>query len=281
MKDAHGVGKDCIYRWEKLYHETIHQWVEKKGINKIGGNFERCAVDETAVGKPGVMVGKKPQKQGNFKRGADRIKAKRPCKTIWKKGAKPFPKKKKWSTSKKTQWLWLGVQCGKDGKEPRSHKKGNKRVAAEVCPHPTDLPKGRGPRDGDSLAAVMQKRVRKKSKLASDGWGGTAVAAAKQKLPLKQCNHKQNMRDPKTGVHTNDAESEASRYKLWSRGKWSKVRSINKKTPEAKQKHLKQHVSEYIAQTNVGENMMLKMEQVMEAFRLRDSGKKYKAVKLS
>ena len=67
-----------------MYHDAVHRWVEKRGINKIGGNKERCAVDETAVGRPGTMAGKKNQKAGGFIRGADRIRARRPCKTLWK-----------------------------------------------------------------------------------------------------------------------------------------------------------------------------------------------------
>ena len=60
-------------------------------------------------------------------------------KTIWKPKAKAFPKSKAGSSkdkrsNKSTQWLWLAVQTGKDGQQPRSHKVGNKRVAMDVLP---------------------------------------------------------------------------------------------------------------------------------------------------
>ena len=83
------------------------------------------------------------------------------------------------------------------------------------------------------------------------------------------------------GTHTNDAESEVSRFKLWSRGKWSKVRTLNSRSSEQKQTVLKKHVDDYyVLQTNVGDQMMLKMSHLMEAFRLLDGGHGYKPVKI-
>ena len=47
-----------------------------------------------------------------------------------------------------------------------------------------------------------------------------------------------------------------------------------------KQKVLKSHVDEYVAQSNLGIHMKLKMSDLMEAFRLNDGGRRYKPVKM-
>ena len=75
--------------------------MKKKRLNKIGGNKERCAVDETAVGRVGRMVGKPASKRGSYIRAADRIATRRPCKTIWKPKAKAFPNSKAGSSKDK------------------------------------------------------------------------------------------------------------------------------------------------------------------------------------
>ena len=94
LKSAHGIARCTVFHWEKIYHEALSKYVKKKNLNKVGGNKERCAVDETAVGKVGRMVGKPASKKGSFVRAANRIWAKRPCKTLWKPKAKAFPKAK-------------------------------------------------------------------------------------------------------------------------------------------------------------------------------------------
>ena len=163
LKAAHGIHESTIYVWQKLYHKAVSKLVTKKSVNKIGGNNERCAVDETAVGKVGKMVGKPPQRVGAFQRGALR---------------------------------------------------------------------------------------NDKSFRAADG------------------------------THTNDVESEVARFKLWSRGKWAKVRTVNSRCSNKKQATLKSHVNEYVAQTKLGTNMRLSMSQVMYGFRLLDTGRKYPGVDL-
>ena len=42
---------------------------------------------------------------------------------------------------------------------------------------------------------------------------------------------------PKTGVHSNDAESEVARYKKWHCSKWTSVRTLNTKDQAKKQNH--------------------------------------------
>jgi hypothetical protein len=154
---------------EDIYYESLSKFVKKKRLNKIGGNKERCAVDETAVGRVGRMVGKPASKRGSYIRAADRIATRRPCKTIWKPKAKAFPKSKAGSSkdkrsNKSTQWLWLAVQTGKDGQQPRSHKVGNKRVAMDVLPDASRAPKGK-PRGEESLSKSFKADFERAPKL--------------------------------------------------------------------------------------------------------------------
>lgn len=81
-------------------------------------------------------------------------------------------------------------------------------------------------------------------------------------LPLKQCNHKMNFR-AKDGTHSNDAESEVARFKLWRRTKWSKVRSTSSTSTAKKLKHLNTKVTEYVVQINGGSGMKMPMSLVM------------------
>ena len=71
--------------------------------------------------------------------------------------------------------------------------------------------------------------------------------------------------NPKTGVHSNDAESEVARYKKWHRSKWTSVRTLNTKDQSTKQKHMKGKISEYVLQTNIGDAMQVDMATIMQA----------------
>ena len=163
LESAHGTTRSTFFCWEKIYHEALSNYVKKRGLNKVGGKNERYPVDETAVGKVGRMVGKPASKKGSFVRAADRIHARRPCKTIWKPKAKAFPKAKPGSLPRTsaatsllvTQWLWLAVQTGKDGQQPRSHKDGNKKVAMDVLPDDSQAPKGKS-RGEEYLTRVIE-----------------------------------------------------------------------------------------------------------------------------
>lgn len=74
------------------------------------------------------------------------------------------------------------------------------------------------------------------------------------------------LRSKKTGVHSNDAESEFGRFKLWHRLKYSRMRTLNTKDQAAKKTHMDGHVAEYVLQTNAGEKMRLNMKLLLEAF---------------
>ena len=80
------------------------------------------------------------------------------------------------------------------------------------------------------------------------------------------CNHAQNFRNKKTGVHSNDAESEMARFKKWTRSKWTATRTVNSKSAAKKKAHLHKHVQEYILQTNLGKDMAVTMSTLVAAF---------------
>ena len=191
-----------------------------------------------------------------------------PCQTKWHCGAR-HGKTKKHGTSKDTRkhsrWVWFGVDCGV--KQPKTHGKGTKRVAAFRLrlDHPeTALEKK--PRGAASISKVLSEHVKPGSKIASDGWISTTKAAKDNGLKmLGTCDHGTNFRNPKTGVHSNDAESEVARYKKWHRSKWTSVRTLNTKDQSTKQKHMKGKISEYVLQTNIGDAMQVDMATIMQA----------------
>ena len=102
------------------------------------------------------------------------------------------------------------MDCGV--KQPKTHGKGTKRVAAFRLrlDHPeTALEKK--PRGAASISKVLSEHVKPGSKIASDGWISTTKAAKDIGLKmLGTCDHGANFRNPKTGVHSNDAESEVA-----------------------------------------------------------------------
>ena len=76
-------------------------------------------------------------------------------------------------------------------------------------------------------------------------------------------NHSKNWRNPETGYHSNDIESEFARFKLFLRTKYDWVRATNNKNPVLKDLALERKMAEYVFYTNVGRTMA----HVMEAFR--------------
>ena len=102
------------------------------------------------------------------------------------------------------------------------------------------------------------------SELVSDKWQGTFAGAAKAGLRMYgSVNHTDHWRDPHTGVHSNDAESEFARVKLFLRTKYGYCRSSNNKDPKKKDAMLELHISELVFYTNVGRDL----EHVMKAMK--------------
>ena len=150
-------------------------------------------------------------------------------------------------------------------RERTSRKPCTKRVAASVLDHPETAP-GKKPRGAASISKVLSEHVKPGSKIASDGWISTTKAAKDNGLKmLGTCDHGTNFRNPRTGVHSNDAESEVARYKKWHRSKWTSVRTLHTKDQSKKQKHMEGKISEYVLQTNIGDAMQVDMATIMQA----------------
>ena len=94
LRDAHGIRDYAIHQWQNLYHACLKSYMEHNNINKVGCKEIRYAVDETAVGKVSIRVGRPASKLGSTKRRTPRIAKKEPCKTVWKRGARPGVKAK-------------------------------------------------------------------------------------------------------------------------------------------------------------------------------------------
>ena len=162
----------------------------------------------------------------------------------------------------------------------KTHGKRTKRVAFEILPHPEAAP-SKKPRGKKSLKNVIGKHIKSGSTVVSDGWLSTQTAAEELNLSSSTCNPAKGCRDLATGVHSNDAESEISRIKLWCRSKWSKVRTVNLKSQLRKKQNLDGKVAEYLLQTNVGDGMKVPMGVLLEAFATASQSCSWKPVLLS
>ena len=101
---------------------------------------------------------------------------------------------------------------------------------------------------------VLSEHVKPGSKIASDGWTSTTKTAKDTGLNvLGTCDHGTNFPTPKTGVHSNDAESEVARYKKWHCSKWTSVRTLNTKDQAKKQNHPEGKISCNVLQTNTAD----------------------------
>ncbi|CAE7503147.1 unnamed protein product [Symbiodinium sp. CCMP2592] len=280
LHGAHEVSHQRIFVWQQKYHDAIRAYVDAKATYRIGGPGAHVVVDESGIGKVGWMVGKQAVKAGRIMKKPARIVARKPCKTVWHPAAKPHPKKKAGTAldkRKSTRWLWVGVECGK--KQVKTHGKGTKRVALEILPHPEAAP-SKKPRGKTSLKNVIGKHIKSRSTVVSDGWLSTQKAAEELNLSSSACNHAKGFRDLATGVHSKDAESEISRFKLWCRSKWSKVRTVNLKDQLRKKQKLDGKVAEYMLQTNVGDAMKVPMGVLLEAFAIASKSCNWKPVLL-
>jgi hypothetical protein len=99
------------------------------------------------------------------------------------------------------------------GKQVYTHSNGLKRVTYRLLPCKADAMKNE-PRGLLEIKDTLQSRIRPKSMLVYDGW--TSTDAAVKRLGFKHAPpvvHELAYRDPETGFHTNDAESENNRIK--------------------------------------------------------------------
>eukprot|EP00971_Amphidinium_carterae_P203038 4029173-Amphidinium_carterae.1 len=130
-----------------------------------------------------------------------------------------------------------------------------------VLPHHVAAPQGR-PRRTGNLSRVIKTHVKCGSRCLADGWRGPSAACKR----LRQSNHRENYRNGRTSLHSNDAESDVSRCRLWHRAKWSKVCSLNVKAEAAKATHMEGHVADYLLQTNWRQHMQLSMGVLLVCF---------------
>ena len=162
-----------------------------------------------------------------------------------------------------TRWAWIGVEVAGADKVKKSHKLGNKRVTIGLLPRKADAVRGK-PRGEESLQKQFEERVRPGSHVVCDEWKSTpkAAAAGKSKV-VGSVAHRSGFRNRKTGYHSNDAESEVGRFKLFMKVRNSYVRTTNATTEGAKDVHLQRVIAEYMFYTNVGRST----EDIMKAYR--------------
>ena len=147
------------------------------------------------------------------------------------------------------------VEISTKSGEKKSHKLGNKRVTIGLLPRREDAPHGK-PRGKVALTRMFTKRVNPGSKVVADEWKATppAAAAAKSEV-VGNVSHRKGFCNPVTGYHSNDAESEVGRYKLFLKKKCGWIRTSNAGTKRKKDVHLERQIAEYMLYTNVGRKM--------------------------
>ena len=108
------------------------------------------------------------------------------------------------------------------------------------------------------IKETLSQRVHKGSSLVFDGWPATAKAAKAigYKNVAPPVVHERHWRDPETGWHTNDVESENNRIKRWSRKRYGRLLITSS------------DMDEYIYYTNVGRDIV----SVMRAVALASGG---------
>lgn len=140
------------------------------------------------------------------------------------------------------KWLWVAVDVG-CRKNPLTHANGGKRVTYRLLPRKSDAIDAM-PRGLAEIKATLQSRVREGSFLVFDGWLSTRSAARALGYDCAPpVVHEDGYRDPKTGFHTNDVESENARIKRWNRARYGRLNVIA------------DEMDEYIFYTNVGSDM--------------------------
>ena len=116
------------------------------------------------------------------------------------------------------------------------------------------------------MTKVFKDKVHKESLVVSDRWWSTPVAVeATGSTVMGSVNHGENWRDPETGIHSNDAESEWARLNFFLRTKYGWVRANNGRDDHMNDKHLSLNIAEYLFYTNVGREF----KDIMKASILR------------
>ena len=283
LEDRSGCTQPTVDTWKARYWAALKQFVEEVDEMKVGGRVggrpEIVAVDESALGRDYSKVNKPSFiKNKPRTRLPQRVLKTLPGRTVWKKpsasgimktrtikkrpGAKVVrnPSADKRSNSR---WIWGAVEVGLQGGAKKTHKDGSKRICLQFLPRKADAPRGR-PRGKQSLLNVMSKRLKEGSGVVADEWTSTpgAVEAAGSSME-GTVNHSTNWRNPATGVHSNDIESEFARFKLFLRVKYDYARNSNASSSEGKDLAMEHKLAEYVFYTNVGQTM----DAIMAAFK--------------
>lgn len=110
------------------------------------------------------------------------------------------------------RWLFAAVLVG-NKKRCYTHGNGLKRFTFTILPKPALAKDGKS-RGTASMKMALTKCISKKAFAVHDAWKASSAAIAQ--LGYKSAppvNHSAGWRDPKTGFHSNDIESEFSRLK--------------------------------------------------------------------
>jgi hypothetical protein len=120
------------------------------------------------------------------------------------------------------RWMWAAVTVG-SGKERYTHENGLKQFTYKFLPASHDAKDGK-PRGLQEIKDVLQQRVKPGSFLVFDKWRST-VSATKQLgyACAPPVNHAAGWRDPITGYHSNDIESENHRVKNFLRKRYGRL----------------------------------------------------------
>ncbi|CAK0903924.1 unnamed protein product, partial [Prorocentrum cordatum] len=216
-----GNTKDALLAWRRLYQETLGKGAVSLGAREIGGPNQTAVADETVIGvrkedgtqratRKLVVKGalkRQPARaiyrnQEPTKRDSNDLKtrkgtAKRAPAT--RKAAARVAKKPAANLKNAGRWLRLATRAGL-GKTARAHAQDG-------------APRGLG-----EIKATLEEKAEKGTFLVHDGWAPAAAAA--KALGYKSAPpvvHEEDYRDPATGFHANDAESENPRPKGWNR----------------------------------------------------------------
>ena len=113
------------------------------------------------------------------------------------------------------------------------------------------------PRGLEEIRDTIQARIAKKTILVHDGWTSTnaAIEALGYKHPPSVI-HEDGYRDPTTGFHTNDVESENARLKTKNRTRYGHL-------------HLNENeLAEYVYYVNLGSTI----SKVLQGLAVRNGG---------
>ena len=264
-----GASKRTLQYWLTYFYRALALYHQHHPV-VLGGKGSVVVVDEASMGTVGQMVGKRPLKLGGYRReprsaskkARTHIAKRLPGRTIWKAGVLKRPaairtqSKGKAGTSDdkrhSARWIWVGVQRGDSRKRLLSHEDSSKKVVLHPVPTSAQAIGGK-PRGAQQLAQIMGAHLHPGTTVVSDGWRGTKGACKMLKVAHKTVDHRSTFRSEE-GFHSNDAESEISRFRRWLRAKYGS----NWSGPKGEHsERLRGILAEYQILTNSGEQMVV------------------------